>query len=129
LIEGDLLITTEQNGISGEGGKEVSVEEAGTRENILIKQLGQLGLYEDKDFTVYRIVDNENKDQPKLKILISIDIPEQHINKMAEELGLSCALKNFKSIAFIKNKFDHNKIKHFLKFDASARDDAIQHFL
>lgn len=82
---------------------------------------------DESNWRIYKEVDE--KDKNKLKVLISVEIPQAMINAKAEEMGLMCSLKNKLSLGYIKQKYDQSFKNKYLKFDHSARDDAIDEIL
>lgn len=115
--EGDYLITTERI-----GNKK-------SKENLIIKQLLDLGLEEGKNFKVVEESCSDSEDKERKTILISIDLPDSFVDRAASDLELDACIKNNQSLTFIKQKFDIDLKNNYFKFDASARDDAIDDFL
>lgn len=87
LMEGDYLITTERIG------------KKKTKENLIIKQLEDLKLYdpknkENKYYHVFSESNSDTSDDEKRTVLISIDIPDSMIDQSAHNIELSCSIKN-----------------------------------
>lgn len=81
-----------------------------------------------KEYT--HVFTEEIPDDPnKIKVLISLSIPEHIIDEQAKELELDCTLRDNDVPCFIKQKFKLSHASDFTVFDATARHEAMDEFL
>ena len=73
------------------------------KKGLILAQLKQLELEQDRDFWVYEM--NPDPDTQVAQILITIKVPTEYIDRMADELKIEASLTHLDSKVFVKTPF------------------------